>query len=152
STPDGARARSSSRRSKAATRCSAWTTTGRESPRPTSSASSAVSSAARRRPAPARDWVFPSRTVSRALTEGGSRSRARLSAGAARLFAFRPSDNFRSLSELLAGKYEVLERIREGGMGAIYRARHVHLGTDCVVKLMHARLQTDPGARERFRR
>lgn len=37
-------------------------------------------------------------------------------------------------------------------MGAVYRARHVHLGTLCVVKKMHATLDQDPKARERFRR
>lgn len=54
--------------------------------------------------------------------------------------------------EILGGKYELLGRIREGGMGAIYRARHIHLDSLCVVKRMHATLEADDKARERFRR
>ena len=37
---------------------------------------------------------------------------------------------------LLEGKYEILDKIREGGMGSIYRVRHRLLDEIRVVKVM----------------
>ncbi|MFY9549943.1 MAG: inactive serine/threonine-protein kinase VRK3 [Thermoanaerobaculia bacterium] len=42
--------------------------------------------------------------------------------------------------EVLDGKYEVLDKIAEGGMGEVYRARHVHLDEIRIIKI------TKPGA------
>lgn len=50
----------------------------------------------------------------------------------------------------LEGKYEILEKIQEGGMGDIYRVRHRLLGEERVVKVMRPHLQNDPGLRQRF--
>ena len=50
----------------------------------------------------------------------------------------------------LEGKYEILEKIQEGGMGAIYRVRHRLLGEERVVKVMRPHLQGDSGLRGRF--
>ncbi|HVS16324.1 MAG TPA: serine/threonine-protein kinase, partial [Thermoanaerobaculia bacterium] len=52
--------------------------------------------------------------------------------------------------EQLEGKYEILEKIREGGMGAIYKVRHVLLGEVRVVKVMRADIAGREEARERF--
>lgn len=53
------------------------------------------------------------------------------------------------LSEQIEGKYEILEKIREGGMGAIYKVRHRLLDEVRVVKVIRAH---DPSrqAGERF--
>ncbi|HVS61873.1 MAG TPA: TonB family protein [Thermoanaerobaculia bacterium] len=52
--------------------------------------------------------------------------------------------------EQLEGKYEILEKIREGGMGAIYKVRHVLLGEIRVVKVLRADLADREEAQERF--
>lgn len=46
--------------------------------------------------------------------------------------------------------YELLEEMHEGGMGAVFKARHRHLDELCVIKVMHPRLNDIAGARDRF--
>jgi serine/threonine-protein kinase len=53
---------------------------------------------------------------------------------------------------VLDGKYELLARIGQGGMGSVYRARRVHIGDEVAVKLLHAQLVSDESLVERFRR
>ena len=48
--------------------------------------------------------------------------------------------------------YEVLGRIREGGMGAVYKVRHRRLGALRVVKILHAEDRADPDLIARFAR
>ena len=55
-------------------------------------------------------------------------------------------------TRILNGTYELLGKVRAGGMGAVWKARHVKLGTTCVVKLLHESLIDDPSAQERFKR
>jgi tRNA A-37 threonylcarbamoyl transferase component Bud32 len=51
----------------------------------------------------------------------------------------------------LDANYEVLEETRqEGGMGAVFKARHRHLDEPCVIKVMHPRLNDVSSARDRF--
>jgi len=52
----------------------------------------------------------------------------------------------------LEGKYQILEKFKEGGMGAIYRVRHRLLGDERVVKILRPQLEDDPGLRLRFER
>jgi serine/threonine-protein kinase len=52
----------------------------------------------------------------------------------------------------LQGKYEILERLQEGGMGAIYKVRHRLLGEVRVVKLIRPHLESDPSLKARFLR
>ena len=40
---------------------------------------------------------------------------------------------------LVADKYQILGAVASGGMGTVYRARHLHLDRDVAIKLMHAR-------------
>ncbi len=49
-------------------------------------------------------------------------------------------------------KYEVLDLIGVGGMGAVYRARHVLLDEIVALKVIHESLAEDPKVRERFLR
>ncbi|HEV7765434.1 MAG TPA: protein kinase [Thermoanaerobaculia bacterium] len=50
----------------------------------------------------------------------------------------------------LDANYELLEEMHEGGMGAVYKARHRHLDEPCVIKVMHSRLNDIVSARDRF--
>ncbi len=51
---------------------------------------------------------------------------------------------------ILDGKYEILDRLATGGMGEVYRARHLHLHEDRVIKILRADKATDPHALQRF--
>ena len=52
----------------------------------------------------------------------------------------------------LQGKYEILEKLREGGMGAIYKVRHLLLDEIRVIKVLRPQLRSDDRLRERFLR
>jgi serine/threonine-protein kinase len=54
--------------------------------------------------------------------------------------------------EHIHGKYEVLAKIKEGGMGAIYKVRHRLLGETRVVKVMKPQLEGDAEFARRFLR
>jgi serine/threonine-protein kinase len=53
---------------------------------------------------------------------------------------------------VLDGRWRVETLLGTGGMGAVYRAEHVHVGRKAAVKVLHAELCRSPGERERFRR
>lgn len=52
----------------------------------------------------------------------------------------------------LDGKYEVLEPLGSGGMGAVYLVRHLHLQELRVVKVLRQDVATDPAHQKRFLR
>ncbi|MFH1178044.1 MAG: protein kinase [Acidobacteriota bacterium] len=52
--------------------------------------------------------------------------------------------------EQLEGKYEILEKIREGGMGAVYKVRHRLLDELRVVKVIRPQLKGDEEIKARF--
>jgi eukaryotic-like serine/threonine-protein kinase len=56
------------------------------------------------------------------------------------------------VGRVLDSKYELVARLGEGGMGAVYRARRLHIGDEVAVKVLHRRLLAEEGAAERFRR
>ena len=53
---------------------------------------------------------------------------------------------------VLDSKYELLERLGAGGMGAVYRARRLHIGDEVAVKLLSHDITRERQAIERFRR
>ncbi|HSM13130.1 MAG TPA: serine/threonine-protein kinase, partial [Thermoanaerobaculia bacterium] len=56
----------------------------------------------------------------------------------------------RDSGSILDGKYEILERLATGGMGEVWRARHIHLHEERVIKILRADRATDPQALQRF--
>lgn len=53
---------------------------------------------------------------------------------------------------VLDAKYELLERLGQGGMGTVYRARRLHIGDEVAVKLLSHDLVREEQALARFRR
>lgn len=56
------------------------------------------------------------------------------------------------IGQTIEGKYELMDRVGEGGMSFVYRARRVHIGDEVAVKILLSKLATDEAARARFRR
>lgn len=56
----------------------------------------------------------------------------------------------RSSGTILDGKYEILDRLATGGMGEVWKARHLHLHELRVIKILRADRATDPMALQRF--
>ena len=50
------------------------------------------------------------------------------------------------------GRYEILARVGQGGMGVLYRAHDPALDRDVAIKMMLVDLESEEGARERFER
>jgi serine/threonine-protein kinase len=56
------------------------------------------------------------------------------------------------IGTIIDGKYEVLGRLRGGGMGEVYRVRHRHLDELRVIKVLPSEPAEDDPAAQRFRR
>lgn len=52
--------------------------------------------------------------------------------------------------DIIGGKYRIVRMIGDGGMGAVYEARHEILGTGVALKFLHAELARRPGLSSRF--
>src|SRR6516164_11274450 len=48
------------------------------------------------------------------------------------------------------GNYELLEKVAEGGMGSVWRARHVETGHIVAIKIMPAHMASNPTLLKRF--
>src|SRR5437763_956871 len=66
--------------------------------------------------------------------------------------AANPPDPDPLVGQTLDGKYELLARLGAGGMGAVYRARRVHIGDEVALKVLLRQFVADSGLVERFRR
>ncbi|MFK7931508.1 MAG: protein kinase [Myxococcota bacterium] len=49
-------------------------------------------------------------------------------------------------------KYEVIQKVGEGGMATVYRGRHTTLGRDVAIKVLHPHLSSSTRNRKRFAR
>ncbi len=54
--------------------------------------------------------------------------------------------------EEIQGKYEILQKIKEGGMGAIYKVRHLLLDEVRIIKVIRPQYADDAALQSRFRR
>jgi serine/threonine protein kinase len=55
-------------------------------------------------------------------------------------------------SNLLDGKYEIVERLGAGGMGQVFKATHKYLGATRVIKVVHPQIVENKDAQDRFLR
>jgi len=66
------------------------------------------------------------------------------------------ADPFTSADPLIGrkldGRYEVLERLGEGGAGVVYRGRQAHLGRSVAIKVLHQGTASSAEWRRRFQR
>lgn len=53
-------------------------------------------------------------------------------------------------TRLLDGKYQIIDRLGIGGMGEIFKVRHIHLNEQRVIKIMRSNIATDEQALQRF--
>jgi len=53
-------------------------------------------------------------------------------------------------TRLIDGKYQILERLGLGGMGEIFKVRHIHLNEQRVIKIMRANIASDDQSLQRF--
>ncbi|HHH31617.1 MAG TPA: serine/threonine protein kinase, partial [Polyangiaceae bacterium] len=56
------------------------------------------------------------------------------------------------VGHVVAGKYELIRPIAKGGMGSVWRARHVQLDVDVAVKFMDLSLSKEANPQARFER
>ena len=53
---------------------------------------------------------------------------------------------------VLEGRYQIIRKLGEGGMGAVYEAHHMRVGKTVAIKCLHPHLATDSGVVSRFQR
>ena len=68
------------------------------------------------------------------------------------LISIAASDNDPMLGQLLDGRYRLIRKIGEGGMGAIYRAVHTEIVRTCAIKLLTGVSPGKDDAIARFKR
>src|SRR2546427_646 len=56
------------------------------------------------------------------------------------------------MGQTIDGKYEVKELLGLGGMGAVFRARHIFINHDVALKVIHPRMAANESMTERFLR
>ena len=54
--------------------------------------------------------------------------------------------------KVIAGRYRVIEKLGEGGMGSVYRAEHVEIGKPVAIKVLASHYAQDDQQRRRFLR
>ncbi|HEX6535258.1 MAG TPA: protein kinase [Gemmatimonadaceae bacterium] len=64
----------------------------------------------------------------------------------------RAPDGWGLVGRVLGGRYRILHRLGEGGMGEVYLAEHLKMGRRDAIKVMRPSLVGDPEAVERFTR
>jgi len=80
---------------------------------------------------------------------GGARKRTE-SAASRLASAIRPAAEDALVGRTLGSRLLITSRLANGGFGAVYAARHLHLAKLVAVKVLHANLQSEPSVRARF--
>lgn len=57
-----------------------------------------------------------------------------------------------TIGTVIEERYQITEFLGMGGMGSVYRAKHLEFGRDAAIKILHARYTTDIAAVKRFQR
>jgi eukaryotic-like serine/threonine-protein kinase len=57
-----------------------------------------------------------------------------------------------NLGEIVLNQYVLAEKLGEGGMGEVYRAKHIRMGRDVALKVIRPEKMANPEAVKRFRR
>lgn len=57
-----------------------------------------------------------------------------------------------AIGDVLTGRYEIIERLGQGGMAAVYRAQDRQLGRVVAIKVLHPHFAEDPETVARFER
>jgi predicted Ser/Thr protein kinase len=55
-----------------------------------------------------------------------------------------------AVGQVISGKYKLLRLLGDGGMGSVYEAEHLTLGTHVAIKVLHSDLARRSGIAERF--
>ncbi len=63
---------------------------------------------------------------------------------------YNPTDNLEG--KVLGGTYQVLRKLGEGGVGVVYEARHIRVGSRFAAKILRHKVAADPTLRARFKR
>jgi eukaryotic-like serine/threonine-protein kinase len=54
------------------------------------------------------------------------------------------------VGQVIRGKYKLLRLLGDGGMGSVYEAEHIDLGTHVAIKVLHGDLARKAGLIDRF--
>ncbi len=100
--------------------------------------------------------LSPEQTQERLLRDGQRRTLAEIAAQKTLITQSQADqiqkDTLPTEVPKMAGNYEILRQIGEGGMGTVYKARHVKLGNYAAVKFLPPRLAQDSSFVQRFER
>jgi serine/threonine protein kinase len=118
-----------------------------------SSASGNVRGASTRTDVPLSDVSLPDVGLAATALDGETPPEAKKRSGAGAPEATPPPDGEPDpwIGRVLANVYKVEAKIGEGGMGAVYRATHVHLGKQVAVKVLTDAIAQKRDAVERLR-
>lgn len=90
-------------------------------------------------PAAELDFTRPSINIAD-KNDGGSNARA------------DSGNALESVGTVIAGKYEILALLGQGGMSSVYKIRHMLLNKIMAIKMIHPHLASDKAALDRFKR